>query len=174
MLRKIILAFIFLVCAAHDAFAIRPPLTLEKTFPNMVKVGQSRFTTLLFDVYDIALYAPKKQWQENRMAVLLIEYKLSIDGVDLAERSADEMRRQGIADKKIVSWEQQLKNIFPDVKKGTVISAFYNPQKETRFYRDNKDIGAIQDPHFGPAFFAIWLGDKTSEPNLRAELLGAP
>jgi hypothetical protein len=32
----------------------------------------------------------------------------------------------------------------------------------------------VQDAEFGPAFFAIWLGKHTSEPDLRAELLGAP
>jgi Chalcone isomerase-like len=174
MLRNILFAFVMLIGVSHNAYAVQNFPALEKAIPNMAKVGQGRLTTLLFDVYDIALYAPQGAWREDRAAALSIEYKLSIDGVDLAERSADEMRRQNISAAKIAGWEKELKAIFPDVQKGTTISALYSPKKETRFYRDGKEIGIVRDAEFGPAFFAIWLGTHTSEPDLRAELLGAP
>ena len=40
------------------------------------------------------------------------------------------------------------------------------------FYKDNTEIGRIKDPAFSVAFFNIWLGDKTSAPELRRKLLG--
>lgn len=165
---------VILVCVPQLALAVQPFPAVEKAIPNMAQVGKGSLNTLLFDVYDIALYAPKGKWQRNQPHALSILYKLSIDGEDLAERSADEMRLQKISPDKITQWEQQLKAIFPDVKKGATITALHKPQQETIFYGDGVEIGTITDPQFGPAFFDIWLGEKSSEPELRASLMGLP
>jgi hypothetical protein len=42
----------------------------------------------------------------------------------------------------------------------------------TIFFRDGAEIGRISDPDFGRAFFNIWLSQRTSAPELRAQLLG--
>lgn len=174
MRHSIFFLIIILLCVPHMAGAVQAFPVLEKAIPQMALVGKGSLTTLLFDVYDIALYAPKGKWQQGQPHALSIQYKLAIDGADLAERSADEMRRQDVQAQKITEWEGKLKTIFPDVKKGTTITALNKPEKETIFYRDGIEIGKIDDPQFGPAFFAIWLGKNTSEPDMRADLMGGP
>ena len=62
--------------------------------------------------------------------------------------------------------------IFPDVTAGTCLTGVYDAHGATVFYLSGKMIGHIDDPEFGKRFFAIWLGDKTSQPALRAQLLG--
>jgi hypothetical protein len=34
-------------------------------------------------------------------------------------------------------------------------------------------VGVIRDAEFSRRFFNIWLGEKTSEPKLRAQLIGS-
>jgi hypothetical protein len=43
-----------------------------------------------------------------------------------------------------------------------------------RFFRNGTPIGDIDDREFARAFFAIWLDPRTSEPELRKQLLGEP
>ena len=69
-------------------------------------------------------------------------------------------------------WREQMRNIFPDVEKGSRLSGLYQPDAATIFYQDNKVIGMITDAAFGRWFFGIWLDTRTSRPDLRRQLLG--
>jgi len=40
------------------------------------------------------------------------------------------------------------------------------------FYFNNLKVGVIERAEFSQLFLAIWLSEKTSEPELKAELLG--
>lgn len=138
------------------------------------KVGEGRLTYLLWDVYDATLYAPDGSWQEGQPFALRLSYLRKIEGKKIADRSVEEMRKQGISDEvKLAAWHAQMSEIFPDVDEGVSLTGIYTEKGEAVFYKNNKEIGTIRDPAFSQAFFNIWLGEDTSAPDLRRKLLGA-
>ncbi len=158
------------------AYALQPicsfiPCSL---IPNIQKVGQARMTVMLWDVYDATLYAPEGKWRQDKPFALQLSYLRHLEAKKIAMRSIEEMRGQGFSDEvKLATWYTQLQKIFPDVHAGVSITGVKTTTGETIFYKDNAEIGRINDPVFSTAFFNIWLGDKTSQPDLRRKLLGA-
>lgn len=143
------------------------------SIPNASVVGKGVLTYAFWDVYEATLYAPRGKWDPSKPFALSIEYFHNIDGADIADKSVQEMRKQGFNDEvRLAAWNTQMKAIFPDVTKGTVLSATYTPGLETVFYHGNKKIGAIRGDDFGKLFFGIWLDERASHPELRRALLG--
>ena len=52
------------------------------------------------------------------------------------------------------------------------MTAVVTPGGATRFYNQDRGIGRIEDPEFGPAFLSIWLDSRSAVKELRGELLG--
>ncbi len=149
--------------------------TVFVSIPNAAIVGHGVLSYAFWDVYDATLYAPQGKWNPNKPFALSLEYHFEIDGKEIANRSVQEMRKQGFSDEvKLAAWNAQMKSIFPDVENGTVLSAVYMPGKQTIFYDGDGVIGEIKGDEFGKWFFGIWLSEKTSEPELRRALLGLP
>lgn len=143
--------------------------------PQAQEVGQARMTYMLWDVYDVALYAPDGQWQADQPYALKLSYLRSLDGDKIADRSVEEMRKQGFSDEvKLATWHTQMRDIFPNVEKGSILTGVLEANGDTVFYNGKTAIGRIDDPAFGKAFFGIWLDEKTSEPDLRRQLLALP
>lgn len=142
--------------------------------PTVEKVGEGRLTYLLWDVYDATLYAPSGDWIETQPFALKLSYLRAIEGREIADRSAEEIREQGFKDEiKLATWHSQMRKIFPDVDTGISLTGLYTDAGETIFYKNDTEIGRIRDPEFSKVFFGIWLNEKTSAPDLRKKLLGA-
>lgn len=149
-----------------------PPI-IDNHVHEPVMVGEARYTYLLFDVYDAKLFAPKGIWSFEEPFALELTYLRNLNGQKIAVRSAKEIRDQGFENELLLAgWYSQMKDIFPDVSNGSVITGVYLPNDETLFYHDGKLIGRVQDPKFGQRFFGIWLSDKTSEPEFKNKLTG--
>jgi hypothetical protein len=156
-----------MVAPAHSATQINDQI------PNAKIVGQGRLTYMLWDVYDAALYAPDGAWDEAKPFALRLSYLRHLKGKKIADRSIEEIRKQGFTDEiKLAAWHAQMKKIFPDVENGVSLTGVRTKAGETIFFKDDLEVGRINDPAFTTAFFNIWLSDKTSEPNLRRKLLG--
>lgn len=172
-MRRSLCLFILLSVIAGAAQANVETL-VGRYVPQAQKVGEGRLTYAFWDIYDATLYAPGGSWNASEPYALSLQYFRPLDGSDIADRSVQEMRGQGFRDEvKLAAWNTQLKRIFPDVNKGTVLSAIYTPREGTKFFRDSESIGEISGDEFARHFFAIWLGEKTSEPALRRRLLGS-
>ena len=65
---------------------------------------------------------------------------------------------------------ETMKTMFPDVQADEHLLGVYQASG-ARFYHNDQSIGGIESPHFAAAFFAIWLDERTSAPELRAALL---
>ena len=142
--------------------------------PAAEKVGEGRLTYMLWDVYDASLYAPQGNWDPRQPFALQLSYLRELDGKKIADRSVEEMRAQGITDEiKLATWHAQMRKIFPDVDMGVSLTGVYTEQGTAIFYRNDVEIGRINDPQFSKAFFDIWLNQKTSAPDLRRKLLGS-
>ena len=159
---------------SHDANYI-----VAQYIPNAMPVGKTQFNYLFWSVYAATLYAPHGVWQRQPPFALSLRYLRQLNGEAIAKRSAEEMRQQKQSDEvQLATWFTQMKRIFPDVNKGTVLTGILTAEQATRFYHQSSPeavpilAGEIKDPAFGPAFFDIWLSEKTSQPAMRRQLLG--
>lgn len=169
-MRKIFTFFVLLFLSASPVTASD---VVQKHVPGAKQVGTGRLSILFWDVYDATLYAPEGKWDSRRSYALSIDYFREINGADIAKRSAEEIRKQGFSDEaKLSMWQAQMREIFPDVKNGSELTAVFTSQKSTDFYSDGAHIGSIKGAEFGTYFFNIWLSENTSEPELRRKLLG--
>jgi len=147
--------------------------TAKRHIPSAALVGEARLEYLFWDVYDAELYAPDGVWRKNQPFALTLRYLLELDGEAIASRSVSEMREQGFDDEATLDrWYELMRTTFPDVDENTRITGFMDRNRHTRFFQNGDLIGEINDPLFSEWFFNIWLGEKTSEPELRARLLG--
>lgn len=148
-------------------------LTVQDYLPNAQKVGEGRLTYMFWDVYDAQLYAPEGEWNPDKPFALTLHYLRALDGDAIADRSVEEMRKQGYDDEvKLAAWHSQMREIFPDVVDGTELTGLHQPGEATKFYKDGQLIGSVRDTDFGRHFFDIWLSERTTEPKLRRKLLG--
>lgn len=171
MLRNLVLIGMMLCCAttAHATDVVM------REIPQAKIVGKAAFSVVFWDVYDATLYAPEGVLRADAPFALSLEYKRKFSGKDIAERSVKEMRGQGFTNaKKLTAWQKEMESIFPDVKAGTMLTAIFYPDAATAFYqnKNNQPIGTVEDAEFTRQFSAIWLSEKTSEPEMRKKLLG--
>ena len=169
MLRK----WLFLAFALGFSTPAFSSEIVMELIPDAKIVGEGRLSVVFLDIYDATLYAPEGKLLDSKPYALSIRYMREIEGQDIADRSVQEMRGQGVVDNaKLAAWNAQMKAIFPDVQDGTVLSAVFIPKQKTIFYEGGEQIGIINDAEFTQLFSDIWLGEKTSEPDLRRKLLG--
>jgi hypothetical protein len=161
---------------ALPARADTPPPEVAGGLPDPRLVGQGRLTFLLLHVYDIRLwttadFAPER-WAEAPLA-LEITYARTLYGDAIAERSLEEMQRQGeLPAGRGEAWLAEMKRLFPDVRAGDRLTGVHSPGQGARFYLNGQLRGAVRDPDFTRRFFGIWLSAQTSEPGLRERLFG--
>lgn len=155
---------------------VTPAYALEQIkqyVPQAEKVGNGRLSVMFWDVYDASLYAPYGAWNMRKPFALRLSYLRDIPGKKIADRSVEEMRDQGFIDEvKLADWHAQMIKIFPNVDENTSITGVFTDKNETVFFKNGEEIGRIVDPQFGKHFFDIWLGEKTTAPDLRQKLLG--
>ncbi len=137
--------------------------------------GSGRLTWWGFHVYDADLYvggAFDPRQPTTRPFVLEVRYARPLTGSSIAEASRDEMARlQYGTGAQREGWHARMVRLFPDVRSGQRLAAVNLPGRGVRFYFDGRSIGAIDDPAFARAFFAIWLDERTKVPQLREALL---
>ena len=152
------------------------PPEVGQPLPDAALHGQARLRFFGLHVYDARLWSPQPvlpdDWPRRAFA-LELEYARSLPGRRIAERSIDEMRRQQpIADAVAQRWLAAMTELFPDVGAGDRLTGVHLPTEGARFYFNGRSRGELRDPAFARLFFGIWLAPQTSEPTLRAQLLG--
>jgi hypothetical protein len=141
--------------------------------PEARAVGAGRLTWLGFHAYDAVLYAPQGRYAPDRPFALELTYARDFKGVTISERSLSEMTRLGrVAEADAAAWSTQLRELFPDVRKGDRLTAVAGADAPARLYHNGRAIGSLTDERLARAFFAIWLDSRTSAPTLRRQLLG--
>lgn len=146
---------------------------VEKHVPDAAVVGQGSFHYLFMHIYDIRLMAEQGEYDPKQPYALELTYQRDLDGKDIAAESIKQMRKQGWNNtEQLQSWQRQMDAIFPDVRDGTVLTGIRDASGKALFYEGEARIGVVDDPVFSDAFFGIWLSRRTTEPKLRATLLG--
>lgn len=162
-----------------DAAAELPvelPDELRNALPEPRLQGRGELRFLGLPVYDIRLWVPPSfdaAAPERPPLALEIRYRRGLDGRRIAERSLDEMRRGGpIDDATAGRWLDAMRRAFPDVRDGDRITGLHAAGGAARFWVNGRAGAQIDDAAFAQRFFGIWLAPHTSEPDLRAALLG--
>jgi hypothetical protein len=163
-----------LFAAARPARASLAPSEVAAELPAARLQGSARFRFFGLSVYDARLWVGERAVDDdwNVPLALEIEYLRSFEGEKIADRSLDEMRRQGeIAPALAERWRREMTRIFPDVRERDRITGVKRPGEVARFFVNGSLRGEVRDGEFARRFFGIWLSPQTSEPALRRALL---
>ncbi|MCG9722801.1 chalcone isomerase family protein [Shewanella sp. Isolate7] len=136
------------------------------------KIGSAEMQYLFWTLYRAELYGAAPEYQAAGDKALRINYYRDIDSDALIEATIDQWRHLGYSDEQIAPWQAHIKGLWPDVRQGDSLTLWVNSQGDSHFYFGDEELGQIQDQTFGEAFLAIWLSERTSEPELRQGLLG--
>lgn len=139
---------------------------------GMKTIGKGEYYWGFWTVYDAELMSQDGNYDSQKPFALKLTYHMDLDGDKIAERSAKEMRAQNAASEiQLANWQQQMQEIFPDVKEGDFITGINDEDGNAVFLYNGNEVGKIEDAEFAKTFFDIWLSEKTSEPKLRNKLL---
>lgn len=166
------LSFLLLL-GALSVLDVRADFSLNDALAPETLVGEARLKVLFWNVFDARLHAPDAAFDPEAPFALSLSYLRKLKAAKIIEKSIEEMASQPSTDRRELSrWKVQLAAIIPDVRDGTTITGLRDEDGNAIFYRDDELIGRIDDPAFSRSFFGIWLGEATSEPDLRRGLLG--
>jgi hypothetical protein len=185
--RRDLLTAVATVLTAAAAAALWPvpagastaaPAELVAELPGARLQGSGRLRFFGLHVYDARLWTGERRataddWAATPLA-LEIGYARRLVGAQIAERSLEEMRRQGAIDEADAArWLAEMTRLFPDVAAGDRITGVYVPGAAARFFFNGRFRGELRDAEFARRFFGIWLARESSQPALRDALLGA-
>ena len=161
------------------AWATMHPVPLpasHSALPGSVLAGGYLLRFLGMQIYDARLWV-QPDFDPNRLGqqalVLELKYLRGLRGRLIAERSIKEMRRHAsFTDMQSDIWLAEMTRVFPDVGANDKLTGILQPGLGATFLFNDQPQGQVADPEFARLFFSIWLGTNTSQPNMRAALLG--
>lgn len=167
----VISALLSSALGAHTGYASSNPI--NQYIPAADAVGQAKLKVFVWEIYDATLLASEGEFSPQSPFALQLDYARKLVGKKIVEQTMSEIKSQGVTDiSALENWQQQLLTIIPDVDKDDTIIGIKDQDENTHFYLNNTKIGQIADPLFSFHFFNIWLGNQTSQPELRDQLLG--
>ena len=167
-----LLTVVMLVLSPVQAYPLPPVSELAESGWRVRGEGEMRWFG--FKLYDAQLWVAGAASPVDETAhVLAIRYARAIEGRRLVDTSIDEIRRLGEQDEvRLQRWRSELFRALPSVQSGETLVGLHDPGRGARFWHQGRLTATIDDPALARAFFAIWLDERTREPELRARLLG--
>jgi hypothetical protein len=145
----------------------------KEAFSSPTIIGEGTLKVFFMEIYDLRLIAdsPTFSWQNKFKLDFIYTRDLKKDSV--IKSSIKELRRQSsVSESDIESWQGYLEQSIKSVQQGTHATVLWNPEGHVTFHYENGDPTTIEDEGFARAFLNIWLGEETSQPKLRSEILG--
>ena len=145
----------------------------QEGFQSPKLIGEGTLKVLMWEVYDLRLYTDGTAftWQDKFM--LEFDYSRELKKESVIDASLKEFKLQpNVTDKDIKAWEVFLEQVIQPVQKGTIASVIWVPEGQIIFNYEGSPPSTIENEDFARAFLSIWLGEKTSRPKLRSQLLG--
>jgi hypothetical protein len=149
-----------------------PELATELPGANWRGGGAMRF--LGMRIYDARLWSPVAVTGDGASQPLALEliYARSIQSDLIVSSSLREMQRVGpFSDEQSSRWARAMAPLFPNIQAGDRITGVQRPGQSARFFFNGVLRGEVIDPEFTRLFFGIWLSPRTSDPQLRQQLL---
>jgi hypothetical protein len=140
---------------------------------DMKLIGEGTLTVLFFKVYDVRLLADSKPFSWENKFQLEFEYRRTIKKENVIESTIKELHLQPtISEKDIDAWRTHLSQSIEPVQEGTRAEVAWNPKGQITFHYEGSQPTVVLDEKFARAFLNIWLGESSSQPKLRDQLLG--
>ena len=166
-MKKILFTLLFIVTSS-----VASDMPKEE-FSSPSIIGEGTLKVFFMEIYDLRLVAdsPTFSWQNKFKLDFFYTRDLKKDSV--INSSIKELRRQSsVSESDIESWQGYLEQSIKPAQVGTHASVVWNPEGRITFHYENNDPTTIEDEDFARAFLNIWLGEETSQPKLRNQLLG--
>ena len=145
----------------------------QEIFQSPKLIGEGTLKVLMWEVYDLRLYTDGTafSWQDKFM--LEFDYSRELKKESVIDASLKEFKLQpNVSDKNIGAWEAYLEQVIQPVQKGEKATVQWVPEGQIIFHYEGLKPAVIENEKFAQAFFNIWLGEQTSRPKLRSQLLG--
>ena len=147
--------------------------TWQKNIQSFSLIGEGTLKVFVWELYDLKLFSEMNSFSWQNKFILEFDYKRELKKNKVIEASLKEMRRQkGVAEKQINAWETHLEQGINTAREGTKAAVEWTPDGQITFHYEDKTPVIINDKLFAKSFINIWLGQETSEPELRYKLLG--
>ena len=174
--RLLTLALAGLVMTSGAAtLAPRLPNAVASLLPEASLRGTPELAWFGLPIYDAYYWSSERAYDPRRPFALDLHYRRALDGDRIAERSSAEIARLRFgSEAERQRWDERMKLLFPDVRRGDSIVGVNLPGVGVQFFHNGAALGTIDDPRFAEAFFAIWFDARTSRPDFRRQLIGAP
>jgi hypothetical protein len=147
----------------------------QDTLPGARIIGTGEFRMFGFDVYNARLWSAAQPFVSDQPFALELIYQRRISREDLVKASVKEIKRlsgTSVSAGQLAQWQAQMQEAFVDVEAGTRLTGIYLPGQGARFFVGQQLLYEVKDPVFARVFFDIWLDPRTSNPELREQLLG--
>lgn len=179
MMLKIILIIMLLAnvkLSVANTYSEQSPKILPEDYNQLTfkEVGRAKFSVLFWDIYNSTLYTKSGEYQHDNLPESLlfkIEYLKDISTDDLLERTVQQWQHLQIPESKFNTFIPKLKAIWPNISAGDSLTMLVD-NEVSAFYFNNVKVGVITDNEFSKLFLDIWLSPKTSQAQLRTQLLG--
>jgi hypothetical protein len=145
----------------------------QEDFQSPKLIGEGTLKVLMWEVYDLRLYTDGIPFSWQNKFMLEFDYSRELKKESVIDASLKEFKLQpNVTDKDIEAWEVYLEQAIQSVQKGTKASIMWVPEGQIVFDYEGSPPSTIENEDFARAFLNIWLGEKTSRPKLRSQLLG--
>jgi len=145
----------------------------QEGFHSPKLIGQGTLKVLMWEVYDLRLFTDGTPFSWSNKFMLEFDYSRELKKESVIDASLKEFKLQpNVTDKDIKAWEVYLEQVIQPVQKGTKASVMWVPEGQIVFNYEGSPTSTIENEDFARAFLNIWLGEKTSRPKLRSQLLG--
>ncbi len=166
---KLLIALMMITLSAFAAAAGSASGPLD----GMSRVGKGKMNWLWLELYHASLYTMDGRYQIGRYPQALeIQYSRDIKAKDLLDATGSEWQKQGVPDAQVQAYLAKLAPLWVDVQRGDTLLLVANDESQGEFFHNGQSLGSVNDTGLMQAFLGIWLRDDTSEPSLRAQLLG--
>ncbi|MCL2917435.1 chalcone isomerase family protein [Shewanella litorisediminis] len=148
-------------------------VSADNPLDGMSRVGKGKMTWLWLELYHASLYSVDGRYQAGRYPLALeIQYSREIEAKDLLEATGSEWQKQGMSEAQVKAFLAKLAPLWVDVRPGDTLLLVASDASHGEFFHNGQSLGSVNDNGLMQAFLGIWLRDDTSEPTLRAQLLG--
>lgn len=134
-------------------------------------IGNATFRVLWSNIYDATLQSPATEFQfPGKPFVLTLQYHRSISANRIVDATLDQWRYQQIAWP--AEWQQTLVAAIPAVAPGDTLQLQVDDAGKGTLSHNNARVADFDNTDFVTALASIWLGERTSHPAFRRQLLG--
>ena len=172
-MKKLLINFLFslmLIFSTHPAFAADG---WRSKFPTAALVGSGILKIFFMDIYRLSLYSVNGGYSSKDDFILEFEYLTPVSKGMIIDASIKELSRLNVVtseQKKL--WEGMLDKGIVDMGAGETTSVSFQKSGKITFESPSRVPLSFDAPKFTRQFASIWLGEETSFPRLRKDLLG--